>query len=507
MQPASSRRSVDRPEILVLGIILFSLMLRLVALACVGLGMDESYTLAVSRTLSLSYFDHPPLHLWLAHALAPALGYGRLARLPFVALFALSSWLLFLLTRRLFGERAGVMAVFALNVSAFFAVAAGGWVLPDGPLFAGMLAAALTLARVLFPASGEAERPWRDWLLTGLWIGLAALSKYQGLLFGLGAALLLISTARGRAWLRRPEPWMAALLAVAVFSPVLIWNARHGWASFVFQGSRGAPTHGLRLLAPLEAILGQAALLTPWIFVPVAVAAFRAARVGPARGQTWFCLMLGAPAIVVFTLTPLFGDRALPHWSMAGWLMLFPLLGEWLARASETRRWPRIWIAGSAAVFLLAWGLFVSEAATGWVGRLWPEAARKGEPTLETASWNGLVPELKRQGLLRPGTFVVSAQWMEAGKLHLALDGTAPVRLFSEDARQFAFTDVTADLVGHDALIVGRPNNIAERVPTLRAYFRELGPVRTIYVGRGGQPEQPLSVIEAHDLLRPYAGH
>ena len=39
-----------------------------------GLGIDESYTIAISRRLGLSYFDHPPLHLWIAHFAALAVG-------------------------------------------------------------------------------------------------------------------------------------------------------------------------------------------------------------------------------------------------------------------------------------------------------------------------------------------------------------------------------------------------------------------------------------------------
>ena len=74
---------------------------------------------------------------------------GRAARLPFIALFAVSSWLLYRLTRVLFGAPAGVVAVLALNCSAFFSFA-GGWVLPDGPLMLAMLAASLVLARHFF---------------------------------------------------------------------------------------------------------------------------------------------------------------------------------------------------------------------------------------------------------------------------------------------------------------------------------------------------------------------
>ena len=55
----------------------------------------------------------------------------------------------------------------------------------------------------------------------------------------------------------------------AIFSPVLIWNARHGWVSFWWQGSRGLTSSGLRLDWLGRNLLGQAAWLLPWIWAPL----------------------------------------------------------------------------------------------------------------------------------------------------------------------------------------------------------------------------------------------
>jgi len=263
------------------GLIAVAVVLRLIVSHFVGLGVDESYSVAVARDLRLSYFDHPPAQYWLVHAVAPLVGYGRGSRLPFIALFAGSSWLMFILTRRLFGARAGLWAVLALNLSAFFTLPAASWVLPDGPLILGLLGAATALARIWFPRESEVDRPWRDWLTVGFWIGVAALSKYQAALFGVGLGLAVLTSPARRTWLARPQPYAAALLSLLILSPVLIWNAQHHWASFAFQAGRGAPTHGLHPLGPIEALLAQAALMLPWIFVPMALAVVSAARTAP----------------------------------------------------------------------------------------------------------------------------------------------------------------------------------------------------------------------------------
>ena len=84
------------------------LVARLIFALTLGPGVDESYTLAISRTLSLSYFDHPPLHQWIVHFAAEALGERFGARLPFILLFAATGWIYYRMTVGLFGARAAI---------------------------------------------------------------------------------------------------------------------------------------------------------------------------------------------------------------------------------------------------------------------------------------------------------------------------------------------------------------------------------------------------------------
>jgi hypothetical protein len=105
-----------------LALILAVLALRFFFATATGLGVDESYTVATSRVLTLSTFDHPPLAWWIAHAAGRLLGESALAlRAPFVLLSGLTGWLTFLLTRRLFSAESGFYAVFALALSPAFA--------------------------------------------------------------------------------------------------------------------------------------------------------------------------------------------------------------------------------------------------------------------------------------------------------------------------------------------------------------------------------------------------
>ena len=429
-----------------LAVIVAFTLARLVFALTLGLGVDEAYTLVVSRPLQLSYFDHPPLHQWIAHFSALAVGEGVLARLPFVALFAVSSWLLFVLTRRIYNAEAGLIAVVALNATPFFFASAGSWIVPDGVLVCALLGAAIFTARVAIPSpraergerenSADAEQaPLADWLLLGLCFGLAGLSKYSAALSAVGAAVFLLTQPRSRAAFATAKPYLAALVALLVVSPVLLWNAQNHWISFAFQGGRGAPSGALHIDRVLAMAGGQLAYLTPWIGAGLIGAVVAKARSGLGAADR-LCLALALPAIIVFTLVPLWGARGLPHWPMPGWLFLYPMLGGCLSGPWPGAARLRAWGVATAAVTLLLGVVLVAQAdfdfATPWLG---PRAAAS-DVTLETLGWGAL------RSALPPGdppAFAASVKWLDAGKIGVALGRGVPVLVYSDDPRGFAF--------------------------------------------------------------------
>src|ERR1700756_898711 len=81
------------------------LILRIGLAATIPLSIDEAYAIVVSRSHSLSYFDHPPLGFALARFMADVTGCEcrLVVRLPYVLLGSLSALLLFDLTRYAYG--------------------------------------------------------------------------------------------------------------------------------------------------------------------------------------------------------------------------------------------------------------------------------------------------------------------------------------------------------------------------------------------------------------------
>ena len=125
----------------VTALILTTLVARLLFAASLGLGIDESYMVAAGRKLQLSYYDHPPIAWWMAWGVAHLTGSETaiVVRLPFIALFALTTFLMHRVTSALFDPEAGLWAAVVLNLAPVLGITTGTWVLPDGPLFAALL--------------------------------------------------------------------------------------------------------------------------------------------------------------------------------------------------------------------------------------------------------------------------------------------------------------------------------------------------------------------------------
>jgi hypothetical protein len=481
-----------------LQVIGLALGVRLILMSVIGLGADESYTVAVSRQLSLSYFDHPPLHQWMVHALSPLLGEGRLIRLPFVLAFAATSLLLFRFTSRLFDAWSGFWAVVGLNLAGFFTVSAGSWVVPDGLLLLSLAGMAFYLARLLVPLEGEVPMPWRDWLMAGLCLGLAGLSKYQAVLPALGLGFFLIATARGRMVLRHPAPWLAAVLAGLIVMPVFIWNAQNGYASFLFQAARSDGGGFKPWLIPAS-LAAQAGWLLPWVFVPMARALWVLPR--PVSLQALFCLSLGLPAILVFTVLPAFGALGLPHWSMPGWFFLFPLLGAWLAHQKD---WPRRRAKLSAIGSGVVLAILASHVASGWLGSVIP-ALRAQDPTIETHDWRDLPGKLRALGIEPCGKgFILADGWQNAGKIALALGpDCAAVMPATRDPRHHAFLHDQRKSIGEDAIVIVRARRDSLLRAELASRFAILEPSQAFSIGRMGQSELALTVFRAKAFAHP----
>jgi 4-amino-4-deoxy-L-arabinose transferase-like glycosyltransferase len=495
------------PRRMTLWLIAVGIVGRFVLASVIGLGVDESYVVSIARFFSLSYFDHPPLHFWLVELMSLVTGseLGLVLRAPFILLFAWSTWLLFRITSRCFGEMAGFCAALLMNSSAVFSLSSGSWILPDGPLFFFMLATVdilLTLA-----VSEKKSLPLPTSIGVGFLIGLGLLSKYHAIFIPLGMGLFLLTTAR-RHLLLTAGPYLALLVAGLIFSPVLLWNCDNGWASFEFQGARGA-FHGFFPERLLANIAGQALWILPWIWLPLLWVFVKNLLLGPAsraadslQPRRWLFCCLAASPIFLFTLASLWqdGQALLFHWQAPGYLMLFPLLGEAVANGLKKKnRLVRAWLIASVILFLLLGSVVISHTATGWLQSSAPHWFAYGDPSLDALDWRELPTALAARGLLdQPDIFIVSPNWIDAGKIGYAMKGTIPLLcLNAKEPHHFAFISDHTRFKGQNALLIARRDIMDLAVTQYRPYFADIQSRGSIWLYRNGVPALEVSVYSA----------
>lgn len=463
----------------VLLLILAGTAVRLWLAASTGLGYDESYMVGNARDLALGYVDHPPLHVWLAGIAMRLFGTEApwAVRLPFVLLFAGSTWLMFQLAGRMFGMAAGVWAAVTLTLAPVFSVSFGTFVLPDGPAVFFLLASALFLARILFHKPAPDAPVWW-WIAVGILAGLAMLSKFNAAFFPPAVFVWLLTNDRRQ--LATPGPWLAAAAALVVLSPALIWNAQHDWIGIAFQAHR-VRVSGLRLDLFAQQVGGELFYLTPWLAIPLAISLVRALRRGRGEGRGWLMALAALGPIALFTATTLW-SRGLPHWTMPGWLFAIPLFGrDAAALAAERPKFARGYMGAVAAVFAVLFVAFGIQATRGGLIPASVTATSAGlDPTADLVDWTELKPALA-------GYDVIAApDWMVAGKASYAAGPGVTAVCLCDQPLQFAFRTGAATTGGRDAVVVVPAHEDAQW-SRLAAYFDSLTPLPPVTITRAGR--------------------
>ncbi len=320
-------------------LLLLSLAGNVLAWLSLGLLPDEAYYWVWSQRLDLSYFDHPPLVAWLMRPFTELFGSSTAAiRLPAVLSWLVGAVVGYDFARRLYGQRrAGGLAVL---IWATLPIVQVGFhiVTPDTPL---IIFTWLTFYFAYLAVAGQ--RPWL-WLVTGLCMGLALLAKYPAVLVLAALFLALLFSRDGRRALTGPGPWLGAVVALAVFAPVVVWNAQHQWISFAFQLGHGvqqsvAPDPGKMFLLFLG---GQLAVAMPWTFFAMAWASVSPAGWHRRAGgfPVWLLGLGFWLPLLVFGAAGLTADSG-PNWPetayVPGTVLLAGALHSWLYPPARPR--------------------------------------------------------------------------------------------------------------------------------------------------------------------------
>lgn len=412
---------------------IFTAMVHFALAARLPVGDDEAYYWLWSQRLAWSYPDHPPMIAVLVAASTRLFGTSPFGlRVVPILLAAAIPPAIYLAGRSMFDRPTGLRS--ALVVLTMPVVALGtGFAFPDAPMFS-------------FWALGL----WAGWraLTTGGWwwvaagaaTGLALLSKLTAFAFVLG---LVGAWACGdwRRTLRDPGLYAGALVAAALFAPVVLWNAQHDW--FLLDITLHREHWIVPRSIPEALAFFSAGQLVYYGFLTPALIGAGIVALKRFREPVWrYLAWMTFPLLGVMAVGAINGSTK-PHWPAPAYLAAALALGalwpQW------TQRRPRLLRAAAGLTVLLNAGLAVA-AILPW-----------GTQTVRTSigRWDQVAVAIERQLATVPGpTLVLTDTYQAASHVSYYLRARVPVTTFYG---AFILWQRPAQWRGHSAVYVDEP--------------------------------------------------
>jgi 4-amino-4-deoxy-L-arabinose transferase-like glycosyltransferase len=455
--------------------------LRIAYASLIELRTDEAYYWTWSKEHALSFLDHPPMIAWFIRFGTGIFGDTDLGvRFGGIVAMACTQLLLADIVRRVTHDiRAIVLAILMPEAALYYGLLMAK-VAPDVALIPFAVAMLWALVRV-----AEGDQRW--WLAAGLFGGLSLLSKFTVvMLLPAIVAFMLVPDWRLRQ-LRSPYPWIAAVIALAVFSPVLIWNYQHDWASFRFQLVRATALHEFSLRTVGDYIGLQWGLVGFVLFLVVlsgvALTAWRGYR-----HREPVAILLSTAVIVPFlyffwkSLTLRVGDT----WPMFMWPAGFAAAAiniailprerrpAWMIRS--TIRWAKVAIVTGIAMVVLVFLYYVA-APWNFIGRADPIGGEAGYEAVAAR----VEAELQKTG----ATWIATTDYRTYAMMRWFFRDRLPIIEVTERGRFQGFKDPGMDrIAGKTGLYVARdPDQLLPLWDLTGAKREPLGQVQRAWRG------------------------
>lgn len=475
------------------GIVMFAVLLRLVYLGVAQLIPDEAYYWNYAQHMDLSFFDHPPMVAWLIWLGTSIFGNNEFGvRIGAFVCGLITMGYLYALARNLYDKSTAIRAVLLLAVLPFGFVSAT-LMTPDAPLMAAWAATLYYMERALMADQRTA------WLGMGIAFGLGLLSKYTLGLLGIAALVFVVLDPVARRWLRRPHPYLAAALALLLFSPVIIWNIQNDWASLLFQSERATGIgkkfslqwlflHMLLVLTPTGVAAAALALVQRHDHYPIPF---------EKRRRLFVSVFTGVPLAAFFWLS-LFGAPKF-HWTAPVWLALLPTMAWMMTQTGHLRsiaaRIKAAW-KPTIAICLFFYAFAMHYVVLGIPGipytgftehYFWREATHEIEKVAE---------EVQRQTGQKP-LVVGMSKWSVAAALSFYDNKETPMdvrsrNMFSQNAAMYNFWYPSEPPTSRPIILVGmRPWQIEHDIEgndNITPALVQPGEVREIAIQREGKP-------------------
>ncbi|MBS0250756.1 MAG: glycosyltransferase family 39 protein, partial [Proteobacteria bacterium] len=461
---AGNARNMLSANKLLLAVILGLTAVRLAMASYTGLVDDEAYYRIWSLAPSLSYLDHPPMIAWVIGAGRAIAGDGTLGvRLLAPLILLLGAVILWRTAYLLYGAEIARRAVWFLLAMPLLAVG-GIIVTPDLPsvLFAGLII--WSLAEL--DRSGNAK--W--WLAIGLFAGLGLVSKYTDLFLGATILVWLLATPENRKWFRAPELWIGGVIAALIASPVVIWNAEHGWVSFIKQFGR-VGHEGKATAEYIVELIGGFALLESPLIALLALVGFIGVvrRAISERGRSDVLLAAAILPMLLYFCIHALHDRVQGNWPGP----LYPSFA--ICAALGVAALPVAW---RRTAFVSALVLGFATTAVIYTHALHPLFSSPKDPTEQMRGWPALADAIEKKREETGASWLATSSYATTGQLMYAINGRSPVAQLDERIRYIFLPPLPDAVVNKPALYVELERRVDLRL--LKAKFGKIEKLGTL---------------------------
>jgi dolichyl-phosphate-mannose-protein mannosyltransferase len=409
---------------------------------------DEAYYWMWGQKLAWSYFDHPPLHAWLLRLMDLIFGWNLFSlRILTWLTFGGTLWIFWSWAKRLKPE----------DPAAWFWPSAAIYL--GSPLFALMSSIAfhdhlliflcLAAAHLFLLFSEKWETDGRSWLwlyAAAIVLGLAVLTKYNGVLVGVGIAVFFLVRKQTRPLFRSPHLYLAALLAIAIQAPVFYWNFTEGFASYQFHlsGRWSTPAIGERGNHLIVFVITAIVIVSPFVIPAIVGMIRRPLGSAFADRARLMALAVFATSTLAMAIIACFVQTFF-YWNITGFLLLMPLLAGWMHH-----RW--------MLLLHVAYGLILAVAFVVNITIVPLENLRGGYDWTDSSifGWPQVAERVEALKQRHPVSFVATSRYTTAAQLGFAMhDPDVTVIAARPDEYDYWFDPAAHK--GEDAFIVSDP--------------------------------------------------
>ncbi len=403
-------------------LVAITLIVKIILSFFIELGNDEVYYYTYAVQPDWNHFDHPPMVGWLIRCTTLNMHWVTTLsmRLGAIISSALATLVIFETGVILKNERAGYLSALLYSLSIYTSIIVGLFILPDSPqLLFFTLSIYLMVKLVRQPTFFNLLH----WVLLGLFIGLATLSKVHGLFLwaGLGAFLLFHQIRS----LKQPALYLAILVTLICIVPIVYWNIQNDFITYRYHSSRVVAA-GIHWDDFFQQIIGEILYQNPLVYISILVPLLhfkKLIRNYEQKGALQLLLWISLPLIFTFWILSLF-NSTLPHWSGPGFIGLILIAGVYWSTYSFKTIPTLIQLAVGFVITLVLCFLLLVYVFPAQLGSAKSENLGEYNPINDVTGWTQCKAEFKQvvdqdlqSGKMSVNAPILTHKWFPGGHI------------------------------------------------------------------------------------------